>query len=72
LEFGNPANALDDTCIFNGNEWEEIKTKGPDKHSGHVMAYDPEKRKIILYGGGYYDGKVSTNYNDTCEWDGKK
>jgi hypothetical protein len=72
LKFGNPADALDDTWIFNGTEWKEIKTKGPGRRSGHVMAYDPEKRKIILYGGGYYDGDVSTNYNDTWEWDGEK
>ena len=72
LKSGIPTEALGDTWIFDGKQWKEIKVKGPERRSGHVMAYDPERKSVFLYGGAYYDGKVVKRYNDTWEWDGEK
>jgi len=33
------------------------------------MAYDESRGRTILYGGSVFDGKVSTSYYDTWEWD---
>ena len=67
-----PPGALDDTWIWDGQRWQEIKMAGPGKRNSHVMAYDPVRRKTVLYGGGFFDGRVSTNYEDGWEWDGKQ
>jgi hypothetical protein len=72
LRTGQPTQALDDTWIWDGQHWKEITTTGPGKRSGHVMAYDAARGKTMLYGGGFWDGKVSTRYEDTWEWDGKQ
>jgi hypothetical protein len=64
--------ALGDTWIWDGKQWTEIKTaSGPPIRSNHVMAYDREHHTTLLYGGGFWDGKVSTRYEDTWQWNGK-
>ena len=68
LAGGDPKAALDDTWIWDGQQWKEIKTAGPAKRSGHVMEYDAARSKVMLHGGGSWDGKTSTNYDDTWEW----
>ena len=72
LKTGRPTDALDDTWIWDGRQWKESPATGPSKRSGHVMAYDEARGKTFLYGGGYFDGKVSTSYSDTWEWDGRQ
>jgi hypothetical protein len=72
LAGGNPRTALADTWLWDGERWTESKTAGPLKRSGHVMAYDAARVKTMLYGGGSWDGKVVTRYDDTWEWDGKQ
>lgn len=67
-----PPGALDDTWIWDGQRWKEVTTPGPGKRSDHVMAYDAARGKTMLYGGNYWDGKISTRYEDIWEWDGKK
>ena len=67
-----PPGALEDTWIWDGQHWQEIKTAGPGKRSSHLMAYDAVRGKTVLHGGNFWDGKVSTNYDDTWEWDGKQ
>ncbi len=67
-----PPGALDDTWIWDGQHWQEIKTAGPGKRNSQVMAYDAARGKTVLHGGSFWDGKVSTNYDDTWEWDGKQ
>jgi hypothetical protein len=63
--------ALNDTWLWDGQQWKEIKTMdGPPRRSGHVMAYDAASRKTVLYGGASWEGQVSTRYQDTWEWDG--
>lgn len=72
LAGGNPTAALADTWLWDGQQWKEIKTTGPAKRSGHVMTYDMARGKIVLYGGGSWDGKVATTYDDLWEWNGKQ
>ena len=65
--------ALNDTWIWNGKQWTEVKTaSGPAPRSNHVMAYDRGRHKIVLYGGGSFDGQNRKSYQDTWEWDGKR
>jgi hypothetical protein len=72
LNRGNPADALADTWMLDHGQWTKIDTPGPAKRSGHVMAYDPLRFRTVLYGGGSWDGKTSTNHSDTWEWDGQQ
>ena len=69
---GRPGTTFDDTWLWDGQRRREIKTAGPGKRNSHVMAYDAARGKTMLYGGNYWDGKVSTNYDDTWELDGKQ
>lgn len=68
----HPPGALDDTWIWDGQQWKEIKTAGPGKRNSHVMANDPVRRRIVLCGGSFWDGQVSKIYDDTWEWDGQQ
>lgn len=63
-----------DTWIFDGVRWTEVKAAGPtpEARNSQVMAYDPARRKVVLYGGASFDGKKGTIYQDTWEWDGQK
>jgi N-acetylneuraminic acid mutarotase len=49
------------------NAWSELHPVGtvPAARLGHSLVYDPESKKMILFGG--YDG--STEYNDTWAYD---
>lgn len=71
LRAAKSTDALADTWIWDGQRWREINTVGPARRSNHLMAYDPTRHKTILYGGGSWDGKVRTGYEDLWEWDGK-
>lgn len=72
LPAGRSDTSFEDTWIWDGQQWKEIKMAGPTKRNSHVMAYDPVRRRTVLYGGGFWDGKVGTIYDDTWEWDGKQ
>jgi hypothetical protein len=62
-----------DTWILDGKGWADVKPLGPapKARNSHVMAYDPVRRKTILYGGAAFDGKAGTIFQDTWEWDGR-
>ncbi len=49
---GGPATALNDTWEFDGLAWQEADTRGgdPPVRDG-VMAFDPARRQIVLFGG---------------------
>jgi N-acetylneuraminic acid mutarotase len=50
-----------------GNAWSTLTPTGagPSARHGHSLVYDPESKKMILFGG--FDG--STQYNDTWAYD---
>ncbi len=70
LSNGRPGSPLADTWLWDGKQWKEMQVPGPPKRAGHVMAYDAVRGKVVLFGGGSFDGRVSTLYSDIWEWDG--
>ncbi len=61
------------TTVDNGTvsyAWEPIEETGihPSVRSGHAMAYDNSRGKVVLFGG-YNGGEY---LNDTWEWDGAR
>ena len=62
-----------DTWQFDGNDWTQLNTPNqpsPRFYSGG--AFDPVRDKWVLFGGTFIspDGKTTTNYSDTWEFDG--
>ena len=57
-----------DTWEWDGNEWIQVADTGPSPRIGHAMAYDSERDKIVLFGG----GDDTSFYSDTWEWDGNE
>jgi hypothetical protein len=55
---------LNDTWEFDGQDWTEIKTSTlPQARHWHTMAYDRQRARVLLVGGGFV--------SDTWEYDGK-
>jgi hypothetical protein len=54
---------LADTWEWDGQAWEDVtpKSGGPGDRSGHAMAYDAARGRVVLFGG---------NSQQTWEWDG--
>jgi len=54
------------TWEYNGVDWALRTSQGPSPRYHHAMAYDPLRRRTVLFGGGndYID------LGDTWEWDG--
>lgn len=46
--------------------WQRIATTGPAPRRGMAMAYDPVRRRVVLFGGVI----GTTRQSDTWEWDG--
>jgi len=45
---------------------QNVTASSPPEREGHSLAYDPERKRVILFGGRQFD----TYYNDTWEYDG--
>lgn len=59
---------MNDTWTWNGVRWKKINTKvAPSPRSGHALAYDATRKRVILFGG--WDG--TKRLNDTWIWRGK-
>ncbi|HLQ38766.1 MAG TPA: kelch repeat-containing protein [Planctomycetota bacterium] len=62
------ANRLDDTWEFDGARWNRIMTTtSPPARTGHALAYDSARRRIVLFGG---EQSIISNFADTWEFDG--
>src|SRR5262249_30195848 len=58
-----------DTWAWNGTSWTEFHPGAhPSQRHLHAMAYDPLRRRSVLFGGEYTP--ANQNYGDTWEWDG--
>ncbi len=58
---------LSDTWEWNGKTWTRLTPNpSPPARWGHAMAYDPVRKKVVLFGGSGSHGDLS----DTWEWDG--
>lgn len=56
-----------DTWTWDGVQWQQVASTGPSPRSKHTMIYDPDRQKVLLFGG-YAPG--SQRLNDLWEWDG--
>ena len=54
---------LGDTWEWDGRRWEDKQVTGPTPRNGASIAYDSDRRRIVVFGG-------SGNSGDTWEWDG--
>jgi hypothetical protein len=48
--------------------WTQKQDIGPSARTGHAMAFDSARTRVVLFGG---DSRRSTLFNDTWEWDGE-
>jgi cysteine-rich repeat protein len=55
-----------ETWEWDGQQWREIPIAGPAARTGHAMAFDPVRGRVVLFGGGA-PGALQT---DTWEYDG--
>lgn len=56
-----------DTWEWDGERWKEIPIKGPPARDHHAMAYDAERKKVVIFGG------FNRAYlGDTWEYDGRQ
>jgi len=61
-----PLNYRGDTWIWNGTDWKQLLPKhSPSPRSGHRLAYDAARQRIVLIG-----GATTLPKPDTWEWDG--
>ncbi len=59
---------VDATWRFDGKTWSAVDVHGPSARTGHAMAWDAARKRVVLFGG--EDGKQTLG--DTWEFDGKK
>jgi hypothetical protein len=70
---GHAKTDLNDTWIFNGFDWTEAQpATSPSERAYSGLAYDSTRDRFVLFGGAHAesDGKTSTTYHDTWEFDG--
>jgi len=54
---------------MSGNQWTRIETpESPVQRQGYAMVYDPDRGKIVMFGG--FNGNFRYMLNETWEWDG--
>jgi hypothetical protein len=64
-----PFGPLSDTWEFDGTSWTQVVTAhAPEPRFWHAMAYDSNRKRVVLYGGGDLD--VPVLYEGTWEYDG--
>jgi cysteine-rich repeat protein len=61
-----------DTWVLDSTGWRLMSTTTPmlTNRSQHAMAYDPVRKRVVLFGGVYESSLVSRELDDTWEWDG--
>ncbi len=59
-----------DTWEFDDTSWTQVIAAGPSGRTGAAMAYDPVRRRMVLFGGMSVTFQVPTCYGDTWEYDG--
>ncbi len=57
-----------------GGQWQQIEVDThPPARSGHAMAYDAERERVVLFGGGPIDwAGEGEPLGDTWQWDGEQ
>ena len=63
---GSPSDTLDQTWAWDGAAWaQRAPTVVPPARTGHAMAYDAERQRIIMFGGA---DAVGSALGDTWAW----
>jgi hypothetical protein len=70
----NNPTSYGDTWEWNGS-WKRIEASGPPARDHHAMAYDRERKVVVLFGGGRMTRNEAgesdiTLFGDTWTWDG--
>jgi hypothetical protein len=69
---GSSGTSCADTWEWDGTTWSErTPAAGPSARSDTALTYDAVRGRIVLFGGGVFDGFSPIRYRDTWEWDGK-
>jgi hypothetical protein len=63
---------LADTWVFRGDQWVNLPVSGPSARAEAAMAYDPVRRRMVLFGGYARTSKGRVRHGDTWEWDGRR
>jgi hypothetical protein len=58
-----------DTWEWDGDAWRRVADDGPGVRDHAAMAYDPERKVVVLFGGGRPDQSLLA---DTWTWDGER
>ncbi|MBI4324680.1 MAG: PQQ-binding-like beta-propeller repeat protein [Chloroflexi bacterium] len=67
---GSPRPTLGATWEWDGQSWKRVSLNaGPGLRAGSAMAYDPQRRRVLLHGGAL-EVSGNTILADTWEWDG--
>jgi hypothetical protein len=61
------AGAGQETWLWNGSNWNLASSSGPASRFYSVMAWDPIRQRVVLFGGNSSSGGI---LSDTWEWDG--
>lgn len=59
---------IGETWTWDGATWQQHTGLEPEPRYGHVMAYDPERKNVVLFGG--YDRGKKIWFPETWIWDG--
>jgi hypothetical protein len=67
-----PTTYWQDTWEWDGVSWRNVTpaTPSPSARFLHAMAYDPNRKRVVLFGGGTIVNGTATYLQDTWEWDG--
>ncbi len=62
---------LDDHWEWDGHRWSRVSSaRRPPPRSGHGLAWDSRRRRLVLFGGVQEDPTEAISLGDTWEWDG--
>ena len=67
-EIASTVTLMNDTWLWNGNQWHEVDAEGPPGRVHPAMAFDASRAKIVMTGGSNGPDNV---LSDTWEWDGQ-
>ena len=67
-EIDSDVTLLNDTWLWDGNQWDQVEAEGPPVRVHPAMAFDAMRGKVVMTGG---SNAPSTVLSDTWEWDGQ-
>ena len=73
--FGDSVHAavmLGDTWLWRREAWVRVGEHGPSARAEAAIAYDPRRKRTVLFGGYQYLQGHMVRLGDTWEWDGRR